>query len=96
MAKVDCTELLEQLGEYLDAEARADLCRAIEEHMDKCRDCRVVVDKTRKTILLYQADRSTPLPMAVTDRLHQALARAYQAQGTDAPGGGAGALGAGD
>lgn len=84
---LDCQDLLEQLGDYLDHEARQELCRAIEEHMHQCRDCRIVVDKTRKTILLYQADRSIPLPSTVTDRLQQALSREYRATGSGASGG---------
>jgi predicted anti-sigma-YlaC factor YlaD len=77
---VDCNELLEQLSEYLDRRERDELCRAIEEHMDKCTDCRVVVDKTRKTIMLYQADRQVDIPLAVSSRLAAALAREYKAK----------------
>ena len=80
---MDCLELFDQLGDYLDREARQDLCRAIEEHLRHCSNCRVVVDKTRKTILLYQADRLLPMPPAVVDRLQQALAGAYSAAPAD-------------
>jgi predicted anti-sigma-YlaC factor YlaD len=76
---VNCQELLEQLGDYLDEEARQDLCREIEEHLERCHDCRLVVDQTRKTIVLYQADQPVDLQglMTATSRLNEALARAY-------------------
>jgi len=76
---VDCSKLLEELGDYLDREAREDLCRAIEEHLKSCHDCRIVVDKTRKTILLYQSDQAQPVPAAVTVRLQEALTKEYRA-----------------
>jgi predicted anti-sigma-YlaC factor YlaD len=75
---VDCSKLLEELSDYLDREAREDLCRAIEEHLKSCHDCRIVVDKTRKTILLYQADEAQPIPAAVNARLQEALTQEYR------------------
>ena len=75
---MDCQELLEQLSDYLDLEAREELCRAIEEHMERCHDCKVVVDRTRRTIVLYQADRGVELPVAVSSSLQAALAREYR------------------
>ena len=78
---MDCSKLLEELSDYLDREAREDLCRAIEEHLKSCHDCRIVVDKTRKTILLYQSDQAQPVPAAVNARLQEALSREYQARG---------------
>jgi predicted anti-sigma-YlaC factor YlaD len=77
---VDCSKLLEELSDYLDREAREDLCRAIEEHLKSCQDCRIVVDKTRKTILLYQSDQTQPVPAAVNARLQEALSREYRAR----------------
>ena len=50
---MDCTEVLEQLSDYLDAEARAELCRQIDAHLARCSRCQVHVDTVRKTILLY-------------------------------------------
>jgi predicted anti-sigma-YlaC factor YlaD len=74
---VDCTDVIERLADYLDAEARTELCRAIEEHLSQCRDCRIEVDTVKKTIVLYQSDREIPLPVAVNSRLEAALAREY-------------------
>ena len=76
---MDCSKLLEELSDYLDREAREDLCRAIEEHLKNCQDCRVVVDKTKKTILLYQSDQPQPVPAAVNARLQEALTQEYRA-----------------
>jgi len=76
---VNCQELLDQMSDFLDKEAREDLCRQIEEHLERCQDCRIEVDRTRKTIVLYQADQPIELPglMTASNRLRIALAKAY-------------------
>ena len=75
---MDCTEVLSQLSDYLDPEARAELCRAIEEHLVRCPDCRVEVDSVKKTIVLYQADSHVEIPVRVSAALQVALAREYR------------------
>ena len=75
---MDCNEVLEQLADYLDNDAREELCRAIEAHLSRCRDCRLEVDTVRKTIVLYQVDREIPLPAQVNAGLEAALAREYR------------------
>ena len=83
---MDCNEVLEQLADYLDPDSRAELCRAIEEHMTHCRDCRFEVDTVRRTIVLYQSDREVQVPALVVSRLEAALSREYRTTGS---GGGA-------
>ena len=74
---MNCNEVLEQLGDYLDEDARAELCRAIEEHLHQCHNCQVYVDTVKKTITLYQADRAVEVPLHVGTRLSAAMAREY-------------------
>jgi len=81
---VDCSEVLEQLADYLDEDARAELRRAIEDHLAHCRNCRVEVDTVRRTIVLYQADREVKIPSAVMSKLEAALMREYHADGSGA------------
>lgn len=75
---MDCNEVLEQLSEYLDDSAREELCREIEQHLGRCRDCHLYVDSVRKTIVLYQSDRSVEMPPALSSKLQAALAKAYR------------------
>ncbi len=70
--------MLEQLGDYLDEDARAELCRAIEDHLSRCRDCRLEVDSVKKTIVLYQSDRDVALPPTIASGLDAALAKEYR------------------
>ena len=78
---MDCSEVLEQLADYLDADARAEMCRAIEEHLKFCAGCRVEVDSVRKTVVLYQADRDVRVPSSALTGLQSALTREYGAGG---------------
>lgn len=78
---MECNELIEQLSEFLDPDARAQLCREIEQHLAHCHNCKLYVDSVRKTIVIAQSGPA-PLsaPLTVSDQLQAALARAYQAQ----------------
>lgn len=69
--------MLEQLSDYLDDGARAELCRAIEAHMKGCPDCKVYVDTVRKTIWLYQAGSRIETPIKISTQLQAALSREY-------------------
>ena len=74
---MDCTEVMEQLSEYLDADVGAELRKAVDEHLHACHDCSYYVDSVRKTVVLYQADRRIEVPMKATARLRAALAAEY-------------------
>ena len=78
MDEVHCDEVLNQLSEYVDEEARAELCRAIEAHLARCRGCKIEVDTVRKTIMIYRIDGPAETPVRVSAALQIALAREYQ------------------
>jgi predicted anti-sigma-YlaC factor YlaD len=78
---VDCNEVLEQLSDYLDEDARAELCRAIEAHMAQCHNCQLEVDTIKKTIVLYQAGEKIEMPVVLKHQLSEALSREYSTKG---------------
>ena len=79
---MDCGEVMDQLAEYLDPDERAEICREIEAHLSRCRDCRLHVDTIKKTIVLYQADaKRIELPIRTAKSLEQAMALEYRKQG---------------
>jgi predicted anti-sigma-YlaC factor YlaD len=83
---VDCTEVMERLSDYLDVDVRAELRKAVDEHLSACRDCSFYVDTVRKTVVLYQADLRMEVPMKATARLHAALAAEYAMHPRKRPG----------
>ena len=71
----ECKHLLGSLSEYIGGELEARLCAELEEHLEGCEDCRVVVNTLRKTVELYhQAEPGDDaLPNAVRERLFYKL-----------------------
>jgi len=75
---LNCDDVLSQLADYLDEDARAELCREIEGHLFRCKDCRLQVDTLKKTIVLYQNDRPVEMPPRVSEKLAAALSIEYE------------------
>ena len=75
---MDCNEVLQQLSDYLDPDAREELCRAIQDHLSQCHDCRFYVDTVKKTIVLYQNEGKVEMPAGVSNQLAAALAKEYR------------------
>ena len=71
--KHDCSHLKEALADYLDGEFDSDLCRELQEHLEGCERCQVVVDTTRKTIRFYSQEQPVAIPPEVHERLQAAL-----------------------
>ncbi len=73
MERERCRHLLDELSDYLDGTASAEMCAEIERHLADCADCRVVVDTLRRTIELYHALPGPELPVAARERLYKSL-----------------------
>ncbi len=72
---MNCRGLIREISDYLDGELGQEMLTEIELHLRDCKDCRLVVDTTRKTIEIYYNTQPLPLPNDVRERLHQALSR---------------------
>lgn len=69
-----CHDLLEHISEYVDGSLRVELCEKIEEHLDGCENCRIVIDTLKKTVELYQETSGEDvLPEEVRGRLFARL-----------------------
>ncbi len=71
--EVNCKTLLNELCDFLDGGLDAETLQQIRLHLDRCEDCRVLVDTTQKTIEIFCNTEPIPLPQDVRQRLHQAL-----------------------
>lgn len=70
----NCSKLLGSLSEYVDGELDEELCSALEQHLENCEDCRIVVDTLRKTVYLYHATASAEdIPADIRERLYKSL-----------------------
>jgi predicted anti-sigma-YlaC factor YlaD len=70
---VKCKKIINELADYLDEALDSDLRASIEIHLDKCKDCRLVVDTTKQTIEIFCNSEPVPLPANTRLRLHEAL-----------------------
>ena len=70
-----CRHLLGHLSDYIDGELENQaLCREIEQHLQDCENCQVVVDTLQQTVRLYQESaRETEIPDEVRTRLFKTL-----------------------
>lgn len=51
---MNCEELIKYLSEYIDNDLSEELRADAQQHLATCHNCSVVLDTTRKTILLYR------------------------------------------
>lgn len=72
---MNCKAIISELADYLDEALDPILRASIEEHLGKCKDCRIVVDTTKRTIEIFCNSEPAPLPLTIRQRLHEALAK---------------------
>jgi anti-sigma factor RsiW len=70
---LECREVLENLGCYIDGEGSAELRRAIELHIARCRCCRVVAETTGRTLQIISDAAPFEVPLAASARLYERL-----------------------
>lgn len=52
--KLLCQNLALKLSDYIDGELKGELCEQLEQHLEHCHNCQVVVNTMKKTIELYR------------------------------------------
>jgi anti-sigma factor RsiW len=74
-AKINnCRTYLQELSPYIDGELSEELCAELEQHLEGCQNCRVVVNTLRKTVELYHdGELVEDVPAAVRQRLYLSL-----------------------
>jgi anti-sigma factor RsiW len=73
MEHKNCHHLLDDLSDFLDGEASAEVCAEIERHLADCENCRAMVDTLHKTIILYRELPQPELPQDARQRLYHSL-----------------------
>lgn len=70
----NCRRLIGSLSEYVDGELSEELCSMLEDHLEDCEDCRIVVDTLRKTVYLYHTTAEIEnIPSDIRQRLYKSL-----------------------
>jgi predicted anti-sigma-YlaC factor YlaD len=76
--EIDCDSVLEQVSDFVDEDQREEICQAIRQHLEHCQDCRIFVDKFKKTIILYRGNlKASELSIQTTAKLSAAISAVY-------------------
>jgi len=73
MKTMDCKEVLANLSCYIDGEGSVELRNALEEHISRCRRCRVVFDTTGRMLRIVTDVEPFEVPLSVSARLFARL-----------------------
>jgi anti-sigma factor (TIGR02949 family) len=80
MSLLTCDQFLDELSEYLDESAKGQVRGELQEHIDECPNCWVMVDTTQKTLKIYRGMEPEPLPEGLRHRLMSALEKKMAGQ----------------
>jgi len=72
---LNCTGAIREISSYIDGELEASVRIELEEHLQECEDCVIVVKQTRLTVEIFCNDKPVDLPTEVRSRLHEKLKR---------------------
>jgi predicted anti-sigma-YlaC factor YlaD len=70
----ECQKLLSEISNLIDGAISPELCSELEAHLKECKNCRIVVDTTKKTIELYHLEESrVEMPETAREKLFKRL-----------------------
>jgi anti-sigma factor RsiW len=73
-----CSQYIQNICDYIDGEIDTSLCAELEEHLKECRDCRIMVDTLKQTVVLCREGKKEPLPEKLASRLNDALRQMWE------------------
>lgn len=73
---VSCKDVLRELSNYIDDSVDPGLRSQIESHLRTCGRCSVVLDTTRKTLIIYSDEGVLEVPAGYSDRLRKFFLKA--------------------
>ena len=72
---MNCTSAIHEISSYIDGELEASVRIELEEHLQECKGCAIVVRQTQLTVEIFCNDKPVELPSEVRSRLHETLKR---------------------
>lgn len=70
-----CKDFLNELSDFLDESVGADTRHKLEEHVNECPNCWVILDTTKRTIQVFKGQEPQEIPVEIHDRLMMAVTR---------------------
>ena len=75
---VSCKKIIAELSAFMEDSVDRELKAEIEHHLSHCRRCSVLLDSTRKVLIISGDDRTFEVPAGYGERLHQYLNQKLQ------------------
>ena len=73
-----CNQKIQDICDYIDGELDQALCEEIDNHLKECRNCRIMVDTLRQTVVLCREGKQEHLPANIQDKLNEALRHKWE------------------
>ncbi len=73
-----CNKQIQHICDYVDGELDGALCAELEAHLKECRNCRLMVDSLKQTVVLCREGKPEPLPKELEAKLNDALRRRWE------------------
>jgi anti-sigma factor RsiW len=72
---LNCKGVIREISNYIDGALDPEVKQELEQHLEDCEDCKLVVDQTKLTVEIFCDSEPVELPGDVKSRLHEALRR---------------------
>jgi anti-sigma factor RsiW len=72
---LNCKAVIREISSYIDGALEPTEKQELEQHLEHCEDCKIVVDQTKLTVDIFCDSEPLELPVDVKTRLHEALRR---------------------
>jgi anti-sigma factor RsiW len=73
-----CSKHIQDIADYLDGELDAKLCEDLENHLKDCKNCRLMVDSLKQTVILCRDGVREELPESISSRLNDVIRRRWE------------------
>lgn len=80
-----CKDFLKELSEFLDQSLDPDTRKELEQHVNDCPNCWVVLDTTKKTLNVYKGMEPKSIPEPIHTKLMEALQKKMAAKKCNPP-----------
>ena len=74
----DCQKHIQAIADYIDGELDAGLCKELEDHLKGCRNCRLMVDSLKQTVMLCKDGKCEELTESIGARLNDAIKKRWE------------------
>jgi len=73
-----CSQYIQNICDYVDGDADHLLCEEIEKHLAECKNCQIMVDTLKQTVVLCRDGKQEPLPPELEKRFNDALRKKWE------------------